>query len=108
MGALNALMAIGLFSLRGGCATDPILELSAPIFDRITIHLDPEYHSDSRFVIETQHNSPEACYIQSAELNGEPLNTSWFYYRDFIKGGKLKLILGTEPNKQWANMPIIE
>lgn len=106
MGALNVLMAIGLFSLNGGCATDPILELSTPIFDRITIHLDPEYHSDATFVIETQHNSAEACYIQSAELNGEPLQTSWVYYRDFIKGGNLKLILGTEPNKNWANTPI--
>jgi predicted alpha-1,2-mannosidase len=106
MGALNVLMAIGLFSLRGGCATEPILELSTPIFDRITIHLDPEYHSDETFVIETQNNSPEACYIQSAELNGEPLQTAWFYHQDFINGGKLKLTLGTEPNKQWANKPI--
>ena len=106
MGALNALMAIGLFSLRGGCATEPILELSTPIFDRITIHLDPEYHSDNTFVIETQNNSPEACYIQSAELNGVPLQSSWFYHRDFIKGGNLKLILGTEPNKKWGNLPI--
>ena len=44
MGALNALMAIGLFNLRGGCEQEPILELSTPIFDRITIHLDPEYY----------------------------------------------------------------
>lgn len=106
MGALNVLMSMGLFSINGGCATDPILELSAPIFDKITIHLDPEYHSDSIFVIETEHNSPEACYIQSAELNGEPLQTAWVYHRDFSKGGYLKLVLSTEPNKQWANMPI--
>lgn len=103
MGALNVLMAIGLFSIQGGCATEPILELSTPIFDRITIHLDPEYHSDSTFVIETQNNSPDACYIQSAELNGKPLNTAWLYHRDFIKGGNLKLTLGTEPNKTWGN-----
>ncbi len=108
MGALNVLMAIGLFSLNGGCATEPILELSTPIFDRITIHLDPEYHSDNTFVIETANNSPEACYIQSAELNGDPLQTSWVYHRDFIKGGHLKLSLGTEPNKSWANTPINE
>lgn len=106
MGALNVLMAIGLFSLNGGCATDPILELSTPIFDRITIHLDPAYHSDKAFVIETVNNRPEACYIQSAALNGEPLETAWITHRDFIKGGTLTLTLGTEPNTHWANTPI--
>ena len=53
MGALNALMALGLFNLRGGCEREPILELSTPIFDRITIHLDPEYHGGGSFVVET-------------------------------------------------------
>ena len=106
MGALNVLMAIGLFSLQGGCAPEPILELSTPIFDRITIHLDPEYHEGDTFVIETRHNGSGDRYIQSAELNRVPLETAWFYHRDFVKGGNLKLTLGTEPNKNWANAPI--
>lgn len=106
MGALNALMAIGLFNLRGGCDIDPILELSTPIFDRITIHLDSEYHSGKTFVIETQNNSAEAPYIQSAELNGQPLDKAWFYHRDFASGGTLKLTLGAEPNTSWGNTPI--
>jgi hypothetical protein len=44
MACFAALMAMGLFSLDGGCSREPMLELSTPIFDRITIHLDPEYH----------------------------------------------------------------
>jgi predicted alpha-1,2-mannosidase len=36
MGALNALMAIGLFNVGGGCQQAPFYELTSPIFDRIT------------------------------------------------------------------------
>ncbi|NQT54884.1 MAG: glycoside hydrolase family 92 protein, partial [Desulfobacteraceae bacterium] len=106
MGALNVLMAIGLFSLNGGCARDPILELSTPIFDRITIHLDSEYHGGGSFVIETINNGSDDRYIQSAELDGASLKTAWLLHQDIIKGGHLKLTLGTEPNKAFANAPI--
>ena len=106
MGALNVLMAIGLFSLQGGCAPDPILELSTPIFDRITIHLDAEYYGGGTFVIETVGNGPGDRYIQSAKLNGLPLDKAWFRHGDFVKGGNLQLTLGSEPNMTWANSPI--
>ena len=57
-------------------------------------------------MIETLNNGPGDRYIQSAELNGEPLGTAWSYHRDFVRGGTLKLTLGPEPNKTWANAPI--
>ncbi|MCB0012333.1 MAG: GH92 family glycosyl hydrolase [Anaerolineales bacterium] len=105
MGALNVLMAIGLFSLNGGCAVEPTLELSTPVFDRITIHLDEQYHAGATFVIETTRHGPGDQYIQSAELNGNPLDTAWIYQRDLTEGGHLKLKLGAEPNKAWGNAP---
>ena len=87
MGCLNALMAIGLFNVQGGCNAEPIYEITSPVFDRITIHLDPAYHSGGQFVIETEDNGPGDRYIQSAELNGSPLNRPWFYHRDLAAGG---------------------
>lgn len=102
MGALNVLMSIGLFSLNSGCAQTPMLELSTPIFDRITLHLDPVYHEGETFVIETTGNGPGERYIQSAELNGAPLTEAQFPYADFARGGQLTLQLGPEPNRAWG------
>lgn len=102
MGALNVLMAMGLFSLSGGCLPHPILELSSPIFDRITIHLDDAYYGGGRFVIETSGNSSGDRYIQSAELNGHALNVAWLDHRDLASGGLLTLVLGSEPNTSWG------
>jgi len=101
MGALNVLMAIGLFSLTGGCQPDPVLELSSPTFDRITIHLDAAYYGGGDFVIETTGNGPGDRYIQAAELNGQALDAARIHYRDIVSGGHLKLVLGPEPNRSW-------
>jgi predicted alpha-1,2-mannosidase len=102
MGAVSALMSIGLFQERGGCDLNPIYEITAPVFDAVTIHLDPKFYSGKTFRIVTTNNTPENVYIQSAKLNGKPLENCWFYHRDFAKGGLLELDLGPEPNKAWG------
>jgi hypothetical protein len=42
-------------------------------------------------------------YIQSATLNGKALNTFWIRHSEVVKGGKLVLAMGPEPNKSWAS-----
>jgi predicted alpha-1,2-mannosidase len=102
MGGVSALMAIGLFSLQGNVNTEPVYDITSPIFDKITIELDQRYYTGKSFVIETANNSNENVYIQEAFLNGEPLNTFWFNHEDFANGGELNLILGDKPNKKWG------
>ncbi|MDZ7722255.1 MAG: GH92 family glycosyl hydrolase [candidate division KSB1 bacterium] len=103
MGALNVLMKIGLFEMRGGAAREPVYEIGSPIFDQITIHLDERYYPGKTFVIRTKNNSRENLYIQSAELNDQSLNKPWFYHKDLVKGGELELTLGAEPNTNWGS-----
>ncbi len=103
MGSLAVLMKIGLFSIRGGCAEEPVYELSSPIFDRITLHLDPNYYSGEKIVIETKGNGPENYYIQSATLNGDPLTRPWIYHRDLVNNAHVVLRMGDRPNKNWGS-----
>ena len=102
MGSLNALMALGLFSMRGGCDEDPIYEITAPIFEKAVIHLDPKYYPNAEaFVIETE--GVGYPYIQSAELNGRPLSRCWFRHSDLAQGGKLAIRLGPHCNLDWGS-----
>ncbi len=80
-------------------------EITSPIFDKVTIHLDKRYYPGGQFVIVTQNNSKQNKYIQSATLDGQPLNRPWFHHRQLVDGGKLTLQLGPEPNKQWGSRP---
>lgn len=102
MGSLNALMAMGLFSMRGGCDIDPVYEITTPIFDRTVIHLDRDYYPGAEpFMIET--TGAGYPYIQSAELNGHPLHRCWFRHSDLSTGGKLSLELGPRPTIDWGS-----
>ena len=102
MGVLGVLMAIGLFEVDGGCAEKPFYEITSPLFDKVTIHLDNRYYSGKTFQIITKGNSTDNMYIQNASLNGKKWNKCWFYHEDFIKGGTLELKLGAKPNKKWG------
>ena len=105
MGSLSVLLKMVLFQMRGGAAIDPIYEIGSPIFDKITIKLNKDYYLAGEFVIETNNNSSENRYIQSATLDGKTLNKSWFFHKDLIDGGKLMLNMGDEPNKKWGSDP---
>ena len=68
----------------------------------MTFKLDPKYTKGGTFTITTQNNSPANVYIQSATLNGQPLNRCWITWQEIIAGGTLNLVLGSTPNQQWG------
>ncbi len=104
MGALYCLLSMGIFEMKSGCSVEPYYELSSPFFDEITIHLDNKSYNGKQFVIKMLNNSPENDLIQSATLNGKPLNSPRLLNKDVSNGGELTIQLGKEPNKDyWKN-----
>jgi putative alpha-1,2-mannosidase len=57
------------------------------------------------FAIIAHHVSAQNKYIQSATLNGKPLNKPWFEHKDISSGGTLVLEMGSHPNLQWGSAP---
>ena len=104
MGSLAVIMKMGLFQMNGGTDINPTYDISSPIFDEITIHLNKDYYSGKSFKIISENNSSENIYIQNAYLNDIELNQSWLYHKDIVKGGVLKLKLGNKPNYEWATV----
>src|SRR5208282_2967781 len=102
MSAWFLMSALGLFQTDGGCRVNPIYEIGSPLYPKITIHLSKKYFGGKTFTIEAHNASFSNRYIQSATLNGEPLNQWWIRQRDLIQGGRLVLELGPMPNKNWA------
>jgi predicted alpha-1,2-mannosidase len=102
MGGWFVISSLGLFEMDGACSQDPVLELSSPLFEKITIYLDPNYYPGETFVIKANKLSKTNIYIQSARLNGEPLNRCWISFKDVVAGGVLEYEMGPEPNLQWG------
>ena len=91
MSSWFVLSALGLYAVTPG--TDQYV-IGSPLFRRATITLE----DGKQFVIEARDNSPENVYIQSAELNGEPLLRNYITYGDIVRGGRLTFQMGSKPN----------
>lgn len=102
MSAWFVMAAVGLFQMDGGCSIDPIYEISSPLYEEIVINLGKRYGRGSKFVIEAKGASHLNKYVQSAKLNGKTLETFWFPASELLKGGKLTLEMGPEPNMKWG------
>lgn len=102
MSGVSALMALGLFSVNGGSDIDPCYEITSPVFDEVSIRLDPRYYTGGEFRIVTRRGSDSDCYIQRALLNGREYDSFLLPHDTFASGGELRLWLGAEPNKSWG------
>ena len=61
------------------------------------------FHFEGKtFEIRANNASDENKYIQSARLNGKPLDQAWFTHEDIQNGGVLELEMGARANKAWG------
>jgi predicted alpha-1,2-mannosidase len=90
--------AIGFYPV---CPGMPVYEIGSPIFEKSVVHLA----NGKQFTIVAHHVSAQNKYIQSAQLNGKPLNKPWFDHSDVANGGTLTLEMVDHPNVQWGSAP---
>jgi len=92
------LSAVGFYPV---CPGSPVYEIGSPIFSKSTIRLG----NGKQFTVVAHHVSDRNKYIQSAQLNGRPLNKPWFEQSDIANGGTLILEMTDKPNMQWGSAP---
>ncbi len=90
------LSAMGIYPV---CPGSPVYEIGSPIFDKTSIRMA----NGKEFTITAHHVSAQNKYIQSAQLNGKPLDTAWFPHAAIAEGGSLVLEMGDKPNKTWGS-----
>jgi len=71
----------------------------------VSIRLDSHYYKGGNFTVMTHNNSPKNCYIQSAQLNGQPLARAWIKHQEIVSGGTLEFVMGPTPNQAWGSAP---
>jgi predicted alpha-1,2-mannosidase len=101
MSAWYIFSAVGFYPV---CPGMPYYAIGSPLFDKVVIHLDG-YWGNKDFIVVAKNNSPKNKYIQSATLNGKPLDRPWIEHSEIINGGTLIFEMGAEPNKEWGRSP---
>jgi predicted alpha-1,2-mannosidase len=92
------LSAMGFYPV---CPGSPVYEIGSPIFAKTVIRMG----NGKDFTIVASHVSAQNKYIQSALLNGRPLNKPWFWHAEIAGGGTLILEMGGKPNRNWGSTP---
>jgi predicted alpha-1,2-mannosidase len=84
--------AIGFYPVCPG--TDQYI-LGAPLFKKITLHLD----GGKKFIINAPGNSAQNRFISSQSLNNRSYTKTWLSYPDITKGGSFTATMSNLPNK---------
>lgn len=90
MSAWAIFSMIGLYPDNPG---DPSYTLTTPVFDKVTLHLDPKFYPNGDITIETDRTSPSQQYIKSITIGGKKLNGFHIAHRQLMEGKTLKMQL---------------
>jgi predicted alpha-1,2-mannosidase len=90
--------ALGFYPVCPG--TDQYV-LGAPLFKRLTLHLD----NGKQFVISAPANGHANLYVQKAVLNGQVWDKNWIAYSTIQQGGEIEFTMGATPNKTRGTEP---
>jgi len=96
MSAWYVLSAAGFYPVTPG---DPIYLIGTPLFPILQFNLE----NGKRFVIKAPRVSKKDFYIQSATLNGRPLQRSYLRHSELMAGGELVFRMGPKPNLTWGS-----
>ena len=97
LGAWYVISSLGLFDVKGLTGEKPAFSLGSPLFDKITIALNPEYYSGKEIVIETENNSKENRYVQEYMVNGKPYDQLTIPFDTLVQGACIKMKMGNTP-----------
>ncbi len=96
MSAWYVFSALGLYPVNPASG---IYMIGSPLFPKASVTLGTDKKT---FTVSSKNNSPENAYIQSATLNGQPLDRAWITHRELMAGGALEFVMGSKPNKTWG------
>ena len=102
MSAWFVMAALGLFQTDGGCNVEPVYEIGSPLFKKVVIDLGEQFGRGKTFEIISPGASRVNKYVQSARLNGKPLDSFSFPAKEILGGGSLILEMGPQPNTSWG------
>ena len=95
-----------VFSALGFYPVNPasgVYMIGSPVVTKAVLNLDARKYKGSTFSVIAENNSPKNVYIQSASLNGKPLNQAWLTHEQISSGGTLTLVMGPKPNLEWGH-----
>ena len=95
-GTMSAWVVFSMMGFYPDNATDPSYTLTSPVFDKITLSLNPDYYDKKELVIETKKTDPDAQYISSITVDGKKRKGYRISHDDLVNAGKIVFNLSSK------------
>ena len=90
-GTMSAWAVFSMMGIYPYCPGVPAYAITAPVFDRVTIHLDPRYYGKSELVITAPGASNPNAYVRSVKCGGKALGGFIVDHDRLVSAGTLEL-----------------
>ena len=71
----------------------PYYTLTTPVFDKVTLHLDPRFYPNGDITITTDRKSPDQTYIKEMTIGGKKLSSFRISHKQLVEGKNLEMKL---------------
>lgn len=92
-GTLSAWLVYSMMGIYPVCPGNTDYAITSPVFDKVTIQLDPEFYSGKSLEILTQRKRKGDLFIDKMMLNGKKQNSYFINHKTISEGGKLEIFL---------------
>ncbi|MCB0572578.1 MAG: GH92 family glycosyl hydrolase, partial [Phaeodactylibacter sp.] len=93
-GTLSAWLLFSMMGFYPDCPGDMDFALSSPVFDEVTIQLDPKYYPGKALTIEAVNaKGDKNLLIDKVEWNGKRYKSYFISHQELVKGGRLRVFL---------------
>ncbi len=92
-GTMSAWAVYSMMGFYPDCPGMPRYTFTAPVFDKITLHLDPRHYEKETLVIEVERPTPDAAYIDQTTVNGKRHKGRFISHDELSKAGKIQFKL---------------
>lgn len=84
--------ALGFYPV---CPGEPMYVFGSPLFNKVTLKLP----NNKKLEIISDNNGADSFYVKEITLNSKKYNKNFILHKELLKGGELKFIMDSKPNK---------
>ncbi len=89
-GTMSAWAVFAMMGFYPACPGDVNYTLTSPLFDKVTIKLNPDYYKKGELVIGTNRTHAEEIYIQEVKAGNKKLNGYFISHDELVNAGSIE------------------
>ncbi len=95
-GTMSAWVVFSMMGFYPDNATDPSYTFASPVFDKITLKLDPTVYGKKELVIETKKSDSNALFINNIIINGKECKEYRISHKDLVNAENIVFNLSSK------------